>query len=229
MSNPSTVTLQIPTAVITGIAASQSLAAAGALVLNGSLTTGGTANLVTAQRVFINSGGNDSTLVWTISGTNRSNAPISEQLTGGSGAPVNSVLDYLTVTSIVGSKATASTVTAGTGGVGSSEWVLDNFLNPAWYLSVAVQASGTVNYTVEHTYDDPNALPVNPDPILAQYSMEAGSSYPPVVWTNSSLTNQTANGEAQYANQPIMAHRVTINSGSGSVKMWTMQAGIGSP
>ena len=232
MSNPSALTLQLPAAVANGIALSQSLVAAGTLVLAGSLASAGVANLVTPQRVVIVSAGNDAGLIWTIIGTNASGAPISETLAGATAVAVNSALDYLSVTSISGSGATASTVIAGTNTIGSSPWVLDNFLAPGWYLSVAVALlSGSGTYTVEHTYDDPNQQPA----ALQQYGMSVGSSYPAVVFPNATLVNIAATltnnrlGEANYANQPIMAHRLTVNSGTGLFKLWSLQAGIGDP
>ena len=57
-ANTLTLTLQATNA--NGIALSQSRGSAGNLTLNGSLVSGGVANLVTAQFVGITSNGNDS-------------------------------------------------------------------------------------------------------------------------------------------------------------------------
>jgi len=70
--------------------------------------------LDTARRIGIASNGNDSGITFTITGLDWANAPISEVVTGASGATASSVLDYLVVYSIVASAATASTITVGT-------------------------------------------------------------------------------------------------------------------
>lgn len=231
MSNPSVIQLQLPAADTNGIAMSQSAVAAVPLTLNGDLVAGGVADLVVAQRVVIHSGGDDSGITWTIVGTTRWGSPQSEVLAGKNASDAVSALDYLTVTSITSSGASASTVYAGTDEIGSSEWVEDNFLAPSWYLSVAVALiSGSGNFTVEHTYDDPNQIAqqgITPPP--QNFSMVPASSVPPVVWSLTALTSKTASTESTYAAQPIFAHRLKVNSGTGSFKMWSTQGGIGSP
>ena len=103
--------------------------------------------------------------------------------------------------------------------------------------SIAIQgafldfaASGTVTYTVEHTYDDPNAVSqqgIVPSPY--QYSLEANSFVPPVPWPNNNLLNMTTNGESQYVAHPVMAHRLTVTAGTGKATMQSIQSGIGDP
>lgn len=227
MSNPSLVSLQLPAGVTNGIALAQAVAGAKNLTLNGSLVTSGVANLTGpgagAQRVVaVSANAGDNTQILTITGLNISGAAISEKLALNGVTQVNSIYDYASVSNIAINAATAGNITAGTDAIGSTPWVLDNFLSPGWYLSVAVSLTGTVNYTVEHTYDDPNTTPT------LYSSMEPASNQPPLVWANATLAAKTANGEAQYANWPIFAHRLTINSGNGKAIMQSIQAGIGS-
>jgi hypothetical protein len=196
----------------TGIALSQSLAATGPLTLNGAYATAGVATLPQPGRVGIVSAGNDSGMTWTITGTDRASSVISETLAGANAGAAQSVLDYATVTSIVGSAATASTVTAGTTGVAATGWVrLDD-----WSMSqTAIQctASGTVNYTVQSTLDDPNSF-MNPvAPAL-------------MTWVNTNDTNAVgAIGTVQtnFAYSPTYV-RVLLNTGTGSVTMTVNQA-----
>jgi hypothetical protein len=227
VSNPSVVQKQLPASVSNGIALSQTLAAAGALTLNGSLVTSGVANLAVAQRVGIASTGNEGATVFTIVGTNVSNAPIGETVTGVNADTVNSLLDYLTVTSITMSAPSVGNITVGTVGVGSTEWVLLDIYARYWAVAIAVQIlSGSLNYTVEHTYDDVNTIaPATPQ----QWSTEPRSNVPPVAWKNNLLNGSSNNGETQYANQPVMAVRLTINSGTGKAQMQTIQAGAPGP
>lgn len=92
-------------------------------------------------------------------------------------------------------------------GTGSSSWVvLDHHQNP-FSVSLAVVVSGTVNYTVEHTFD--NVL---------------DSTVTPTAFTNEYLDALTANADGNYM-FPVVACRVTVNSGAGSATLTSIQAG----
>jgi hypothetical protein len=174
----------------------------------GAITVGhyGIATLDLARRVRITSAGNDSAMTFLISGTNADGTPISETLAGANATTADSVLDYLTVTSIKSSAAVATTVTVGTNGAAASSWV--RFDDYGAHMQVAIQCtvSGTVNYTVQQTLDDPNSItnPVAP---------------PSVTWVShpdANLVGATATVQGNYAYSPIFA-RVLLNSGTGSV------------
>jgi hypothetical protein len=238
MSNPSILSLQLTAGSSNGIALSQTPAAAGLLTLNGALVTGGVALLVpagstfTARRVLVSSTGTDTTVVFTIKGTNASGASITDTVTGVvSGSPVNSNYDFATVTSVSASAGTSGAITVGTSSTASTPWILDNFLIPTWTLAVAVYLPagiGSATYTVEHTYDDPNATSTGtPTPPPAQFSMAAGSQVPAIVWPDPVLNNMTSSGETTFVGRPIMAHRLTVTAGTGQAIMYSMQSGIG--
>jgi len=188
------------------IATAQSLGAAGALTLNGSLASGGVATIANPQRIGIKSVGDDSARTWTVTGTNWSGSTISETFKGATaGATVNSALSYATVTSIALDGATAGNVTVGTTGLGSSPWVrFDNWAHPT--LAIQCVVTGTVNYTFESSFDDPNDL-VN---AVAPASM---------VWdsTISPLVGASASAMATVDAAPLWG-RISINSGTGSVR-----------
>ena len=233
MSNPNTVSLQLVAAVANGICQSQTPAAAGALTLNGSLVTSGVATMDVARRVLIASGGADAGVVFTITGTGRPGTgqtlgPVqSETITGvTSAASQYSVLDYATITSVTASAGTAGAITVGTNGVASTVWVVDDFLHTFWALAGACYGPAGTTYTVEHTYDDPNAQPGGSIVGAEQWSMFAGSNVPAKVRPNASLNNVSGNNDFSYPNQPIFAHRLTINSGTGLVLMQSIQAGL---
>lgn len=227
MANPSVVILQLAAAVANGIALSQAVAGAGNLTLAGSLATGGVATMDVARRVLVATAGNDVARSFTVYGTDRNGNAQSEIVTAIPNTTSKAtVRDYKTVTRIAVDAATAGNITVGTNATGSSEWVVDDFLRCAtWALAIAASVTGTVTYTVEHTYDDPNkgGTSLVPDPY--QFSMEAASYVPPRVWANPTLTTQTTDKEAQYPDQPIFAHRVTVTSGTGQVVMQSIQAG----
>ena len=160
------------TAAPTAISLSQSLAAAGALLINGALAAtvqafpsgaqSTIANVLNAagqsQPITITSAGNDSGLTWTISGTGYSGAPISETLAGGNAAAVTSLYNYATITSIKGSGATASTVTAGTGATQYGPWLIVGAQQNEFQTNVrafigTTQVPATATYNIQATSD----------------------------------------------------------------------------
>lgn len=92
-------------------------------------------------------------------------------------------------------------------GAGTTAWVPTDTWKTPFSLSVACTVTGTVNYDVEHTFDDiqNTALTI-------------------VAFTNPTLVGDTTNQEAVYT-YPVKAVRLKVNSGSGTVVMTTLQAG----
>lgn len=186
---------------------------AGALTLNGALVTGGVAVLDTPRRVLITTTGNESSRTFTVTGTSVSGSPISETITGPNISSAYSVLDYKTVTSITISGNAAAALTVGTNGVASSSWVRFDEWAPS-DISIQCVTSGTVNYTIQQTLDDPNS-PTN--------SVTAAS----VTWFSSPdslLVNSTGSVQSNYAFMPTYA-RILLNSGTGTVTATFIQNG----
>jgi hypothetical protein len=146
---------QAGAAALQGIVTSQALAGAGALTIDGTLSTGGVATLTPPQNVVITSGGNDSGITFTISGTDYGGSAISEVLTGGSGSAVTSLYLYATVTSIVASGAVATTVEAGVGGAVYSPWLIVGAQRNhyQWTQRTFIAAGDSATYNVEVTSD----------------------------------------------------------------------------
>jgi hypothetical protein len=172
---------------------------------------GGVAVIGNAQRITLTTA--DSTHTATITGTDWAGAPISETVAL-NGTAVTSVLSYKTVTQISVNAALTAAITAGTSGVGTTPWVrFDDYALPQ--ISIQCVASGTVNYTIQQTLDDPDD-PTNPvAPAL-------------VYWQQTSDTNgQGATGSIQsnYAYQPRYS-RVLLNSGTGTVTVTYLQSGV---
>lgn len=209
-------TKQLAAANATLIAAAQSPGAA-ALTLTAPVVVIDvvtSTNLAIGRRVVITSGGNDSGITFTIVGTNSTGNNITEVLTGANAGTAQSNLDFTTVRSITPSAAVATTVSAGTNGVGSSPWSLWNWLGSSPFnLGVGVElVSGAVNFTVQHTYDYPNNL----DPGVAF----------PLPFNFPLITGASATIDGAYTT-PIMASRVLINSGTGVIRVRFLVAGVG--
>ena len=200
MSNPVRLTLTLAAANVTAVAASQTPGGAGNLVL-----TGG-ANLVAGPTL--------------IQGIVLSGVAV--------GTPVATTLDFLIVTQVTVSGATAGAITVGTNTTGSTSWVKTSTDMNNWALSAAgVVVSGSANYQIEHTYDDPNGGPGNTSYFSLSDSSDVmpNAAQPPFVFLTGTAQTNT-NYEVQYANQPITAQRLTITSGTGLVAFYSVQSGL---
>lgn len=218
----STIVKSLIAGVADTIAASQSLAAAGALTLSASPVV-----LDTGRQVIITSAGDDSALTWTVIGTNDSGSPIKDSFAGGNTTVAKSNLqNFKTVTSITGSGATASTVTAGTNGVGSSDAKIFSDTIPTPNIAFDCQKAGTVTFQVEYT-QQPFLEPISPNgsgPAIA-----FGPNTPNPVWIPfTDLTNKSA---AAQGAETIVFHawRLSILSGTGAVTCTGRQSGLASP
>lgn len=204
--------LALAAASANNIATSQS-PGSGAITLNGSTVSGSVATLDAARRVIVTSGGNDSGITFTITGTNRTGNPLTETITGGNVGAASSTQDFLTVSSVTHTGTVAGTVTVGTSGVASSAWFVVNRYTTPMNFGIGVVITGTINFTVEYTYDDPNA------PFTGTF---------PTVFSISALASKTANTDAALS-QPVFAIRLTQNSftNPATAAMIVVQAGLG--
>jgi len=212
---PRTVTVgPLTSAVANNIALSQTPSGAGNLTLNGSLVSGGVATLDKPRRVLFTPAGAEATntTVWTVYGTDWNGNAISEAVSGvNNPSTVYTVYDYKTVTRIAVNKAQAGAVTVGTNGVASSRPIFLDTFAPA-PTAIQVTVSGTVNYTVRQSLDDPNTI---------------SGGYTSVTWVNhpdtADLVSATATAQGNYAYLPFMCG-ILLNSGTGSVTMTVIQA-----
>lgn len=198
------------------IALSQTPGAAGNLTLNGALVTGGVAVIGTAtgtaERITFTPAGAEATnsTVWTVTGTDWNGNVVTETINGvNNPATATSTYDYKTVTQIAVNKAQAGAVTVGTAGVGASRPIfLDTFAPGP--TGIQVDVSGTANYTVQSSLDNPNTIT---------------GGFPSCIWVNSSDTNvvnATTSLQSNFAYAPFMV-RLVLNSGSGSATLTAQQ------
>ena len=174
------------------------------------------------RRIVITSAGNDSALLFKIIGLNQANNTISELLAGANATFAQSNLDYESIISILPQTltgsigTTASTVSVGVNGVGSSLWNIVNWHATPSNIAISGAVVGTtaVNFSVQYTYDDPNNLP-------------AGIQFPQP-FNNPSIVNATSTVDGAI-NDPVTAVRLLVNSGTGTVCMTIIQAGISGP
>jgi hypothetical protein len=185
------------------------------LTLNGALVSSGVARLGTARRVLVTTAGNETGKTMIITGTDVNGNTISDTVSLPNASTVYTDLDFLTVTRVTISSNAAAGIIVGTNGIGGSRWVrFDDFAPGS--ISIQLTVSGTVNYTLQATLDDPN----DPfSPVTAEN----------VTWVNSSDLNVVAVAATRQSNflfAPKYA-RVLINSGTGTVTATFVQSSNG--
>lgn len=97
-------------------------------------------------------------------------------------------------------------VIAKTAAGSSSIAALDHYKTP-FNVGIGVVVSGTVNYTIQHTFDD----------VL-------DSAVTPVWFSHPSMTALTANADGNYA-FAVRGVKVLVNSGTGTATATIIQAG----
>jgi len=91
-------------------------------------------------------------------------------------------------------------------GAGSTGAIVVNTNTNPTNIGFGVIVSGVVNYTVQHTFDDPAA------------GLTTWFPHP-------TIASQIANADGNYA-FPVTAIRLTVNSGAGTATLKLVQAGI---
>lgn len=152
---PKTITFVLDTADADGICASQTPLAAGALTIDGALATSGVATLDVARHVSITSTGDESTKTFTVTGTNRYGATITETTLGPSSTTINLSKNFKTVTAVSVNAATAGAITVGTTNEADTQPVPVEYLSEMYSYEGKLSAGASLKYAVQYTFDDP--------------------------------------------------------------------------
>ena len=172
----------------------------------------------TARQVTITSGGSSETgKNFVITGTNVAGSPQTETIAGpGAAATVTTTGYFLTVTSVTVSAETTGSVTVGMSNTATSPWVRFDDFAPS-NISIQCSATGSVQYTVQSSLDDPN------DPITPVSSSA-------MVWVNTSdteLVNATATKQSNFLFAPKFARVIMTTTSTGSVSSVFLQSSNG--
>lgn len=179
------------------------------LTLNGAFVSGGVATLDQQRQVELESAANLSAVNYTIVGTDEQNRPITETIVGPNAGVSATALDFLTVESITPDGTDAALMEGGTNGVGGSIPIpVDKDVTPT-SIGLGIIITGTVDVTVQHTFDDPFA----------------GASTILTWFDHPTLVNVVANGDGNLAFPP-QAVRLFTNSGVGTAELDLVQAGL---
>ncbi len=190
-----------------------SAVAAGAVTLNGALVANGAVNLVTAQNVTVTNASAE-TIRLTFGGTTFGGIGTSETLQLGAAATTTLGTPFLTIDSVTSSGPSVGNISIGTAGAASSAWVRFDDWSPSNQVTLQTDVTGTVNYTVQATLDDPNS-PTNPVAPASVTWFSAGDT---------AIVAATASAQSSFGVLPLFA-RVLLNSGTGSVTATFVQTG----
>ncbi len=202
-------TRQLDAADPNGIFLDQAPTAGTALTLNGAFVSGGVATLDVQRQVELESAADMSGFNFAIVGTDEQGRDITETIVGPNAGVSATSLDFLTVTSITPDGTSGSNVEGGTNTVGGSIVIpIDKNVTPT-SIGLGLVVTGTVNVTVQHTFDDPFQ----------------GASTILTWFDHPTLAGVTADDDGNLAFPP-QAVRLLTNSGDGTCEFDLVQAGL---
>lgn len=201
---PLVVTTSAASAV--SVCASQS-PGADAILINGSLASGGVATIAGAQLITLVSGGDDSGITFTIAGTDSDGRLQTETVTGIAIGTATSTKYFKTVTGITHTGSVAGTLTSGNTIDAVSNTVRPDLNTSPIAIGIGViLVSGTATYKVQHSYQN-------------------GNTSHPTLWFDNAAGAKTASSEATYA-APVGTIRILISaSASGLLRANIIQGG----
>lgn len=216
-----------PVLDLQAVCANQTLAAAGNLIINGTLATNPNLPNVRAEfpkiarRISLQSTGNLSGVQFTISGIGDNGYPKSVIIAGPNNSIVNTGASLFTiVNSVTVSAAVLTNVQVGTAAVGATQWFLSGHYREVNHLAVNVTVTGVVDYSFQTTYDDPttNSAFTVKTPI-------DGVTIPTIP-TATPMVNATVSCLADYT-IPTRYSRIYMNSSdaTGALKISFLQQG----
>ena len=157
-----------------------------------------------AHLVTLTSAANISAITLTVTGTDADGHTQTEAIVGPNATTVTGTKHFLTISGIAASSTLgANTMDVGISPVSVSQTVPLNWRENPFSVSLFVDISGTINYSVQHTFANVYATA---DP--AQGTWVA----------HSSVASKTADADGNYA-FPVMGTRVIVNSVTGGATL----------
>ena len=203
---PISFTRSQPAASGTSVAANQLLNASGAITIDGTLASGGVATLTVPAYLTVFSDAS-AAVTFAVTGTRPGGGTQVESIAISASGTVTGSLSFATVTSIVADAPTSATISVGNAIPGYTDWIPLDIYTPNQVTTISGKTSGTVNYSVEYTNEDP----------FDRTIQQLVAPHP-----NASLTAASGD-ETQFTTTLMRAVRLKINSGNGSVRFTVVQ------
>lgn len=136
-----------------GITVAETLGGAGNFAITGALASGGSVTFDYARQLLQTAVGNETARTFTITGTDRDGRAQVVTMAGVNATTAETTTYWKTVTRIASDGATAGNVSFGTVDEVTSQTIPLNYY-AAEAATVAVDVTGTVNYTVQQAFQD---------------------------------------------------------------------------
>lgn len=208
MGQPRYISKSLTAGSVNVIAHSQTPLGAGNLTLTSSPVT-----LDTQRQVLITQAADETGHNFTVYGKTDGGNLISEVVPGSNGASVHTSQNFLIVTTVAIDAAATGALQVGTNTVGATPWVMLDWSIAPFSVGLAVIVTGTVNYTVNYTYEDFTGTFPNP------------SGNPPTAFSITALAAKTANLDSNIV-VPVTGIQLQINSGTGTAQLVVIQSGL---
>jgi hypothetical protein len=203
---PISFTRSQPAADANSVASEQLLNASGAITINGDLASGGVATLTVPAYLTVFSDAS-AAVTFVVTGTRPGGGSQVESIAVSASGTVTGSIAFATVTGITASAATSATISVGNAVTGYTDWIPLDIYTPNQVTNISAKTSGTVNYSVEYTNEDP----------FDRTIQQLVAPHP-----NASLTAASGD-ETQFTTTLMRAVRLKINSGNGSVRFTVVQ------
>ncbi|KKN42605.1 hypothetical protein LCGC14_0711550 [marine sediment metagenome] len=151
---PKKITLTALALVRNGISVAETMSGSGDMAITGAYATDGVGILDIPRHIGIYAAGNESGKTFTVYGTDRNGAVISESITGPNATTVNGSKNFKTVTRVAVDAATAGDVEVGTTNQFDSQIVpVDSYKDNISY-NVSLSSDKDLTYEFEYTLSD---------------------------------------------------------------------------
>jgi len=152
---PKTITHAFATADVDSICTAATPGSAGNMTINSTLKNNGICTMDVPRHLSITSDGNDTGVTFTITGTNRYGAALTETITGPSSTTVTGVENFATVTQVAISGAGTGSISVGTSSSAQFQWVPVDYRIGVQYSTNANISAGSAFVDIEGTLENP--------------------------------------------------------------------------
>jgi len=205
---PITFTYSQAAADVDSIVSVQELNASGAITLDGSAVVSGVADFISSPAYVTIFNEESATVDFVVVGTRPGGTTAqTETISFTASGTVTGTIAFATVTGVSASAPTSATISIGNADIGYTDWIPLDIYTPNQVTNISAKVSGTVNYSVEYTNEDP----------FDRAIVHLAEPHPAA-----SLT--AASGDETHFTTTLMrAVRLKVNSGDGSVRFTIVQ------
>jgi VCBS repeat-containing protein len=163
------------------------------------------------QHVTIWNAGDDTGDTFTVTGTDRYDNAMTEDITGANASTAAGTKNFKRVDIISSSGASTGDVEAGCDGTCESGWHVINYRGPDFNVAIGCELSATATYSIQHTFTNVQTVSFREDDAT--------------VYTHSTISGETTNQDGNYTNPPVAVRLAVTAHTSGTVSFTIVHAG----